>query len=76
MPAKTKWLLHVGSIRALLETLDFPVIDRQRLQAQVVEVVVGREELDVGEVLGRLEDAGDLESGLGGVVKCGVLRAS
>lgn len=49
---------------------------RQRLQAQVVEVVVGREELDVGEVLGRLEDAGDLESGLGGVVKCGGRRAS
>jgi hypothetical protein len=37
----------------------------------VVEVVVGREELDVGEVLGRLEDAGDLEAGLGGVVERG-----
>ncbi|HOQ48156.1 MAG TPA: hypothetical protein PK157_22810, partial [Bryobacteraceae bacterium] len=35
------------------------------------EVVVGREELDVGEVLGRLEDAGDLEARRGGVVKRG-----
>jgi uncharacterized membrane protein len=37
----------------------------------VVEVVVGREELDVGEVLGRLEDARDLETGLRGVVERG-----
>ena len=41
------------------------------LQAQVVEVVVGREELDVGEVLGRLENAGDREAGLRGVVEGG-----
>jgi len=33
VPAKTKWLLHVGSIRALLETLDFPVIDRAMVES-------------------------------------------
>jgi len=49
---------------------------RERLQAQVVEVVAGREELDVGEVLGGLEDAGDLEAGLGGVVERGGRRTA
>jgi hypothetical protein len=47
---------------------------RQRLQAKVIEVVVCREELDVGEILGRLEDAGDLEAVLRGVVDCGGAR--
>lgn len=35
---------------------------RKRLQAEPIEVVVRREELDVGEVLGSLEDPGDLKT--------------
>jgi hypothetical protein len=42
----------------------------------VIEVVVGREELDVGEVLGCLEDARDLEAGLGGIVERGGRRTT
>ena len=49
---------------------------REQLQAQVVVVVVGAEELDVSEVLGRLEDAGDPEARLGGVVVRGGRRAA
>ena len=44
---------------------------RQRLHAKGIKVVVGREDLDVGEILGRLKDAGDLEAGGGGVVERG-----
>ena len=41
-----------------------------------VVVVVGAEELDVRKILGRLEDTGDLETRLGGVVDRGGGSAS
>ncbi len=52
-------------------TSAWKVCSRQVLEAQVVEAVVGVVEAEDGEVLGRLEDAGDLEAGLGGVVNRG-----
>lgn len=42
----------------------------------MIEVVVGREELNVGEVLGRLEDPGDLETRRGGIVDRGSSSAA
>jgi len=42
---------------------------RQGLQAQVVEVVVGVEEAQDGEIFGRLEDPRDRDTRGGGVVK-------
>jgi len=44
------------------------------LQAQVVEVVVGVVEAQHGEIFGRLENAGDREAGLRGVVAGGRRR--
>lgn len=32
MPAKPQWLLHLPAIRGVLETLDFPVIDRAMVE--------------------------------------------
>src|SRR5581483_1670328 len=42
---------------------------RQRLEAEVIEVVVGVVQAEDGEILGRLEDAGDGDAGLGGIVE-------
>jgi hypothetical protein len=68
--------VHGQDLHVVLEGQPGEVRHRERLEAQVVEVVVGREEFDVGEVFGRLEDARDLEAGLGGIVERGGRRAA
>jgi hypothetical protein len=68
--------IHGQHLHVVLEGQPGEIRHRERLQAQVVEVVVGRKEFDVGEIFGRLEDARDLEAGLGGIVKRGRGRAA
>ena len=68
--------VHGKDLHVVLKRQPGKIRHRERLHAQVIEVVVSREELDVGEVLGRLEDAGDLEAGLSGVVERGGRRAA
>jgi hypothetical protein len=68
--------VHGKDLHVVLKRQPGEIRHRERLHAQVIEVVVSREELDVGEVLGRLEDAGDLEAGLSGVVERGGRRAA
>jgi hypothetical protein len=68
--------IHGQHLHVELERDAREIRHRQRLQAQVVVVIVGAEELDVREVLGRLEDAGNVEAGLSCVADRGGRRAA